>query len=439
MARATSLILIPILCACASDDTVDAAAEPVGDECGVFFKCDIREPDCQRVIFEATACVREQPAGVLPEVRTITRDEYRVHLTQSFEAEDVMSEPNLDRALSLLGLISPDVGLTDALIDEAVATVAAFYCVEEKTVSIIERADSQAITAENLLLVHEYTHVLQDRDLDLHDFFHTHGVSTDQVAAVSSLVEGDAELTSALMSARLTGRDPTKVRYDLIYEQYLTGVLALVGQSDSPLVVATRNLPYPVGAIRLTELWVEQGWGGVEALFDQPPNSLLHLMDPALLDEGAETGVDCLPPPAPEGFELLLHDSLGPGGVLALAVAAGRESREAWQEAHDWRGDRLAVYTPQGGGTDVLTLWRLRFSDGTAAQAIVDLVGDALSLMVQADADSATLVAADPADAMAGWDTTLCGAVEDFVDAPIDHAAHRDWSASPLAPFTALR
>jgi hypothetical protein len=131
------------------------------------------------------------------------------------------------------------------------------------------------------------------------------------------------------------------------------------------------NLPYTVGGKYVSRVWNAYDRKHVDALFEQPPLSLVDWLLPGSLEHAAPTLVeplDCAPPLAPNGFSVADIDSFGAAGALALLSAAGGALDLAL--ASSLRGDSIAVYTPNdASGARGVTAWRLRFSDEGAASS----------------------------------------------------------------------
>jgi hypothetical protein len=188
-------------------------------------------------------------------------------ITDSFAKDNppAVVEAN-ERILKALGLLPPDVSLTDLYINLLGSQVAGLYNPDTKTLYVVSRS-GQLGGAEKTTFAHEFTHALQDQNFDLGTLHLDEIGQGDRSFARLALVEGDATLSMSywqiqnLSQAELgqilaaAGSDPsTKVLLDM-----------------PPILRETLLFPYIQGLSFVQGLQGGGGWEGVDAAFTKPP------------------------------------------------------------------------------------------------------------------------------------------------------------------------
>ena len=358
------------LSACASEDR-RVVVEKHG--CGSLDECSISNRACQTMILEITACVRGDDVPPLPPIRQITREQLRDELraetnSSLMDADEAaqLSNASLEKALEALRLLKVEGSLADASVDGQAANIAAFYRPDKKDITVISDTTMERLTAMNEL-AHEYTHYLQDRAGQLEMLTSDPG-TVDKGMARRALIEGEATVTSypgvGADGWRARERCPLSDLFDSLEESIAKSTNA----SQSPLVHATSMLLYGLGSRAIEQAWEQGGRAGVDALFDEPPESALEwVADRYAAGYAGMQELECNPPLPPDGFELVGVDGFGLVGVYSLL---GTQNSASLDVASDWRQDLLAVYRAQAaavsGEPSVLAVWRIRFADQAA-------------------------------------------------------------------------
>ena len=315
--------------------------------CTILPVCDIRQLECQAHVYQASACAREQEAGSIPAIRTITGSEFEAELRAEL-AEDPNSVPVAwETAYQLLGLV-PSRPLADVLIESTVSNAAAFYDPRTKLVTVIEdnTLDPEAAA---WILSHEFVHALQDQDVDLTAFDARWTQSTDDSMAITALIEGEAMLHPNVLQVRRLGRRPENVDWDRYSSDVLQSVLETVEVAPSPFVDAVGTLPYPIGLRFLIGPWLSGGQAAIDALFETPHFPFADWVA-AFAGGTPETDpLECFPTGAPPGFTAFDHDSLGPTGLLGLHVALGASGAGAFSLSQHLHDDSFVVFTNAAG------------------------------------------------------------------------------------------
>lgn len=394
-----------------------------GDEARVPLPCDVRTRICQRSVFEATAETRQQRGARPPPVRIITREqlarEYRDQLADDAEqpaSEDDVALRQMQRGLALLGLLPTEQSFEEAFVDQAVESIAAYYSSFSKSITIIADAAEDEEEA-TFTLSHEYVHALQDQREDLGALRERFAAASDDDAALTTLVEGEATWLSIVTFRREVRGDALQdIDATAIFDASLAATLEDIESAAAPLINASELLPYALGGARVAQLYAERGVAGIEPLFGAPPRTLLWWVDaPALrrvaLDELPEP-LDCDTPDAPDGYRITLEDRLGFSGLLAFRVALGQAAEDAYEASADWRADLVSGYAALDDPEAVAIAWRIRAPSAGAAEQLAQAVSEGASALAAAAVDREVLVAAaSDAALLAGWpDAAQCPA-----------------------------
>ncbi len=354
--------------ACSSGDG-GSALPPPGCEAFSFERCNVLDEDCQRDVFGAVACLRDQDPGPLPEIRTISRADVQP-LFEEMATEELAEspqDPDVTRAAELLGLVPPG-GLEPAAISEAQATlVAGFFDTDSGAITLV--AENARRDGAVGLLAHEFVHVLQDRRHDL-SAVPPDDASTDTNLGASGLVEGEASLYSTLWEVSNLGRTPSDVAWPRLFANSTADADLFMQESESPLLDAFLSFPYTYGFRFVHATWETTGQEGIDARYADMPSTLEIL-------HGRASMVSALPTPEPAtGYELIGVDELG-AQLTALFASKNRVGPSARELTSAWRADWLWIF----GATDsddTLVIWRILLDD-FSAEALTEDVNDRAS------------------------------------------------------------
>jgi len=355
--------------ACADSDAPPSAA--LAEDCVAPEPCDIEHPECMQQVLALTACERgETLTPPAPQMRVVSRSQLREALKSDEGSPDVTAAV-WDVALTRLHLLPEGTSGGDAALDAEAESVAAFFDSDDKTITIVRDEDHDD-TARMHVLSHELTHYLQDRESSLRERV-VKADSVDAHMAVRALIEGEAVVNSARAMARLVGRRPENMPWSQLYASLDQQVLKAIDASPAPLSTAALTLPYNLGARYVGDAWNLYDRARVVDLLEDAPSSLIDWLagyDASASAESAREALDCAPPQAPPGFELVGVDSFGPTGLIALLAAAGTAEFET---AKSLRADAAAAYLRTGDAPDAssgLLIWRLRLASEVDARAI---------------------------------------------------------------------
>lgn len=396
--------LRPLLWAAVLGACSEGASDPPADCARLRAACDVSQPKCQRAVFLATACLREQDDAEMPAVRTISEAELRAESEQAYEDSPPTDTAWLD-SLSLFDLVPRGRTFAESDVDDTVSFVAAHYSSRDKRVTLVREKLSNDLWDQTILLAHEFVHALQDQRDGLQALTDTFGDSSDARDALSALTEGEARVLSYTLLARFAGGEAQDLRWDRAFESELNFRLDELAESEAPLLSAW-HLAYPLGQRAVADAYLEAGIPGISALFAAPPRSALAWTLPA--DEREEpAALSCKAPEAPDGYTLSTVEQQGMLGLLALYAASGHGAM--YDEAQAWSADAYAVYTASDQGSrDLAVAWRIRFKTSAAAADFVGTLDGAFTPR-QMD-DEVVLAAASTPSVLDAWAFDTCAA-----------------------------
>ena len=211
----------------------------------------------------------------------------------------------------LLGYLDRDETYWD--VTESLAGLAAgFYSYDDKTLWVVtdeDEIDLEALSVEErATLAHEMVHAIQDYHFDLVRSGSRIAATVDAGLAWTSVVEGDAVLSTVLWEEGISLRPAGGAGGPVL-------LLASVGQEQiDPQIERVIWFPYVSGAIAMQILAHRDGLEALNALFEVPPPSTAHILHPYLL------GSDWLP-------ESVGH--LLPAEAIGLSLGSGWTERES--------------------------------------------------------------------------------------------------------------
>lgn len=295
----------------------------------------------------------------------------------------------IEAALEAFGLIPESLDLSSYYPELLTSQVAGYYDPARGYLSLVRRGDSilgpggaekaglEPQRVEDMILVHELTHALQDQHFDLKAFTHGEPIS-DAAAARLALVEGDATLT---MMGYLVGAPVDSLPG---VEKLLTSMADDAGGMGN----AALDLP---GSQELAEappyfrdsllFSYFQGYGfavavrqkGGQALLDHafrkdPPRSTEQILHPEKWLGRRDDPVTFVWPDLTRelpGATRIAEGDLGELGIKILLrdaledAARANLAATATTAAEGWGGDRFAVYSlkKKEGGESRLLAW----------------------------------------------------------------------------------
>lgn len=310
----------------------------------------------------------------------------------------------IEAALEAFGLIPESLDLASYYPELLTSQVAGYYDPARGYLSLVRRGGSilgpggaekvgvEPQRVEDMILVHELTHALQDQHFDLEAFTKGEPIS-DAAAARLALVEGDATLT---MMGYLVGAPVDS----------LPGVEKLLtSMADDPQAMAGAALELP-GSQELSEAPAYfrdsllfsyfQGYAfaaavrqkGGQALLDHafrkdPPRSTEQILHPEKWLGRRDDPVTFVWPDLTRelpGGTRIAEGDLGELAIKILLREALGELTRATAAAEGWGGDRFAVYSfrKKAGGEGRLLAWITEWdseNDATEMEAAIRGLG----------------------------------------------------------------
>ncbi|KAA1425582.1 hypothetical protein [Nocardioides antri] len=252
------------------------------------------------------------------------------------DMEEIEQATGLMRAL---GLIAHDVDLLDAVNALRGGAVVGLYDHDDERIRM--RGEELTPTVE-ATLVHELTHVLQDQHFDLEGKSEELEDSDDSSASAAweALVEGDADRIETAWVEDLSARDKKALEKD--QEKQGKGVAKKI--KDVPPFLRTQLGSSYVFGEALLGLAIElSGEDAVDDLFDHPPTTEEHLLDPWTLLADDEDAEEVAEPELTDDEDEFDSGTFGaPSLLFVLAERIG--VRQALVAADGWGGDQYVAF-----------------------------------------------------------------------------------------------
>jgi hypothetical protein len=276
------------------------------------------------------------------DLKVVPKDELVELVRESFtEDTDEAEVEAVEATLKLLGLLPADLDYGRLIEDLLAEQVLGYY--DPKTRELFvggEGGDTGAFdVATRLVIVHEMVHALTDQvfnfgpatiALDEQD-------RTEELTAYSSLLEGDAVLTTELWAER-----------HLTSTERLSAALGGGGDISTFLrapeyVRQSLFFPYREGLEFVRGLHRAGGFAAVDAAYANPPTSTEHILRPATYQAGQQPS----PPPMPDLAAATGCAQVYTGVVGQFDMRAVLDTHltlaDADRAVEGWNGDALSV------------------------------------------------------------------------------------------------
>jgi hypothetical protein len=196
--RIVTLLAALLGCSGEEDPTESLAGElpfyPVpGCESVEHAPCDVRAEACQTQLLAMAACLRGSESVELPPIEMIDKAEYARRLREGLGTAARPDPDHEEAAFVLLRLIPVDGFGTEALVAEAVDFVGGFYDSDTQAITLVDAGSDLTARDWSALMVHEFIHYLQDKQLSLAAWREHYRASEDTWFALRALVEGEAQ------------------------------------------------------------------------------------------------------------------------------------------------------------------------------------------------------------------------------------------------------
>jgi hypothetical protein len=326
----------------------DENGEPAPAEADNPEEWDERVVDLVKFVEEARGLQFDHPV----QIDFLSEDAFLEEMRQDedMDEEDRQELEELQTALPMmraLGLMEGDVDLFDTMQDLQAEAVAAFYEQEEKRIVV---PATELTTYDEMIVVHELTHALQDQHFDLDSLWPDPDPDPDEEdddgrrpssLAIQGLVEGDANRIDAEYVESL----PPEEQAEIFEAQGGDSPRTTLDEFPS-FLVATMGVPYTLGET-MTKMIVADGDNeAVDAAFTDPPSTGSHLLDPRTFLEEREFDQLDVPDLASDVGETTDD---GEFDALDVYLTLGQrvDLEEALEAADGWGGGSYAVYAAQ--------------------------------------------------------------------------------------------
>jgi len=308
-------------------------------------------------IRDATAAIRETSTNATTHEGTLTRDEYRSWVGESYGDLTAREEERL-RALNiafrLLHMIGPgDDLLAGAKVQES-EDVIGFYHPKQNELVLI--GDGSNLTpSDDFTLSHEYVHSFQEgmpnasRAESLADQ-ERDGDPTEYETTISCVEEGDATLTSALWARKTIGEDWAEKRKD---SSPANPESAPPPTPVPPALERYFNFDYDQCPSFVAAIYRHGGWSDVNGLYARPPTTTEQILHPKkYLDAEPPSGMKPVDirKRLGKGWAKQTLDMFGEFDVYNYLLSALGDEQLATQAAAGWGSAWAGVYSRDAGG-----------------------------------------------------------------------------------------
>jgi hypothetical protein len=338
--------------------------------------------------YRGLKATRSVPAGSTSPRKL--KAQIRAQMPKDLPPEDLKA---LEVSLKAFGLIPETMDLGRYLPDLLSSQVAGFYDPDGKYMTLVDSSLGAAgkegkAESEDMVLVHELTHALQDQHFDLHRFEERDPLS-DGGTAKKALVEGDATLTMIDANLKMSfeampGVDSALAGMMRDPEKLLGGGADFPGAKEMSAAPAWIRDNLVFSYFQGLSFCVSARRVGGQALLDyafttDPPRSSEQILHPEKWHTKRDDPVGLrFPDLAGElpGYRKAAEGEMGELG-LRILFRQDLESREqADAAAAGWGGDRFAVYEKRGGRLVVwITEWDTEADAGEFRSALQSLPG----------------------------------------------------------------
>ncbi len=278
----------------------------------------------------------------------ITRDELRARLAE--DVDEDRAETDITQELFVfLDMMVEGQDLYTILVDVYSEQVLGFYDSETKELYVVSGTEELSVTGK-VTFAHEYTHALQDQHFDLKSLPEPED-NSDYSLAVTSLVEGDASLASAVYIWYVLDASE---REALSQED---------GSGDGAFAAAPRVVqenvlfPYEAGFDFALALVEQGGWQAIDQAYSDPPQSTEQILHPEKYlqrDEPQAVSIPDLESALGAGWSQLDNDVLGELNIRVY-LETFVDASDAAKAAEGWDGDRY-VFMKDAGGRELFVL-----------------------------------------------------------------------------------
>jgi len=331
------------------------------------------QPSLTELIKEATVKEREldflSPVDIEFSKIEKTKKLFRQIIERDLTAEEMES---LQKAFAAFGLIKEKEVELDQIVDLYAEQAAGFYDPITKKlyltdwlskkplfIGLLEFTVQKDLTGE-LLLSHELIHAIQDQHFNLKDYIVEGKDNLDQLLARHSVIEGDATIASFNVTLSRFGKriETTPDLSKKIQEEAKSFGSGL--ENLSPIVREHLIFPYYGGLHFCREVFLAEGWEGINNLFTNPPLSTEQILHPEkylkVLDAPLPIKKPNLKFLTKSNLRLVFENTFGELGTR-LFLSQFISEKRALVASEGWGNDRFWVWESEGNKSEYSTVW----------------------------------------------------------------------------------
>jgi hypothetical protein len=287
-----------------------------------------------------------QPTGV--NIRIVSIEFFKSSATQTSDATLLKVQETLYKGLLV---IPKNFSLLDKKVSQAGMILAA---TSGKTMYIVREYFDPADRTQALrVLAHEYTHIMQFENLVQRDI-HTE----DELRARTAFIEGEADLVADLYMA------------DVMNEEFIFHVPSPSetrpeGVDGGWALDRVFEFPYVYGERFVYQIYLKEGWDGVNRVHKHPPSSSAQILYPDRYFAGLEPMSSVNPGPVRSGWSIYFTDRMGMYFMRTLLLQELPLSAVD-DASFGWLGDNVTLYLNHN---TYLLFWRSVWIDELSASA----------------------------------------------------------------------
>ncbi len=273
--------------------------------------------------------------------------------------------------LKLFGLVADDFDLKQALVDVLTEQATALYDYKTRNLYLSTWTPQDL---QEFALVHELVHAVADQRFGLEKFVKK-SKTADEDLARSAVIEGQASWVMTEWVMRQGGQSLAENRLLAVASAAASRIEAkdYPVYAQAPLYIReTMIFPYADGLLFQQSLIERYGKEGFTRVFEQPPLSTQHILQPELYHAGVKPAAAALPAlRRPKGYKKIQEGVLGQLDHEVLLRRHLGEDRE-FPVAEKWRGANYEMYERRRSGA-VLLRYASRWADDEAAAEFFQL------------------------------------------------------------------
>lgn len=211
---------------------------------------------------------------------------------------------------------------------------------------------------------HELDHALVDQNFHLKEFRKSVEDHFDNALSYVAIIEGEAILASHIFEFRPLGVEKEIVNRkfsidNIIDQQSCMGLMEELSNYPG-YITAISLFPYQYGLDFITEVYVQKGWQGVNALYSSPPSSTEQILHPEKytlkIDSPKKVVIENIEAFLGKEWKKIDQNTLGEFRIQFLISHILEKDDTALIASEGWGGDRYALF--ENGKGDLLLYFK---------------------------------------------------------------------------------